>query len=505
MYLLGFDIGSSSIKTCLISADSGECVASAFSPKKEMKITALKAGWAEQDPEQWWENLKLAVAELMQRSGVSPSEIDSIGVSYQMHGLVLVNKKQQVLRPSIIWCDSRATETGNQAFREIGPEKCLSSLLNSPGNFTASKLKWVKDHEPSLYSRIDKFMLPGDYIAMKLSGEVQTTASGLSEGILWDFKQNKLSRLLLDYYGIEENLVPEVVPTFSIQSEVCESAAKELGLTKGIRISYRAGDQPNNALSLNVLNPGEIATTAGTSGVVYGVSDQIRYDPKSRVNTFAHVNHTTTEARLGVLLCINGTGILNSWLNKNVGGNNLSYEKMNELADGIPIGSNGMIILPFGNGAERVLENKDPASVISGLNFNIHRTAHLYRAAQEGIAFSFKYGMDIMEGMGIHADVIRAGKANMFLSPVFREALAGTSGAIIELYNTDGATGAARGAGIGSGYYASAREAFSNLRKLETIEPDQKKREAYKEAYEKWKEQLAKTCQETGRDDLNRD
>ena len=492
MYLLGFDIGSSSVKASIINGDSGECLASAFYPKQEMKMTAIQPGWAEQEPEQWWANLKLAVAEIMDKSKVDPTAIDSIGISYQMHGLVVVDKDKNVLRPSIIWCDSRAAAIGDKAMKEIGEQKCLENLLNSPGNFTASKLKWVKDNEPELYAKIDKIMLPGDYIAMKLSGEIKTTAGNLSEGILWNFKENSVAKMLIDYYGFEESFIPEIVPTFSVQSVVNEAAAKELGLAPGIKISYRAGDQPNNALSLNVLNPGEIATTAGTSGVVYGVSDEVKYDPKSRVNTFAHVNHSAEANRLGVLLCINGTGILNSWLNKQVGGGNISYEGMNEAASKVAIGSEGISILPFGNGAERVLENKNLGSIMSGINFNIHSNAHLFRAAQEGIVFSFKYGMEIMESIGIDAKVIRAGKANMFLSPIFRETLAGVSGATIELYNTDGSVGAARGAGIGSGYYKSPTEAFSNLTKLETIEPDLSKKAEYEAAYGNWKSLLEK-------------
>ncbi|MGQ8335898.1 xylulokinase [Sunxiuqinia sp. A32] len=490
MYLLGFDIGSSSVKVSLIAGETGECISSSFYPKQEMKITAKQAGWAEQEPEQWWQNLKLALSDVLNESKVDPKKIDSIGISYQMHGLVMVDKEQQVIRPSIIWCDSRAAAIGEKAILEIGEEKCLQNLLNSPGNFTASKLKWVKENEPDLYARVHKIMLPGDYIAMKLSGDIKTTASGLSEGILWNFNENKVADMLLDYYGFDASFIPEIVPTFSVQGEVSEAAAKELGLAKGIKISYRAGDQPNNALSLNVLNPGEIATTAGTSGVVYGVSDEIKYDPKSRVNTFAHVNHTFDANRLGVLLCINGTGILNSWLNKNAGNGQISYEEMNQLASEIPIGSDGLSILPFGNGAERVLENKNPGSTFAGLNFNIHNKAHLFRAAQEGIVFSFKYGMDIMSTIGIEAKVIRAGKANMFLSPIFRETLAGITGATIELYNTDGSVGAARGAGIGSGYYQSPSEAFSNLKKLETIEPKQADKAALEAAYDNWKKEL---------------
>lgn len=492
MYLLGFDIGSSSVKASLIDGQTGDCLASAFYPKQEMKITAVKPGWAEQEPEQWWNNLKLALTDVLIQSKVDSKLIDSIGISYQMHGLVAVDKNKKILRPSIIWCDSRAAEIGNKAFTEIGEEKCLSNLLNSPGNFTASKLKWVKENEPELYSKIDKIMLPGDYIAMKLSGEIKTTAGNLSEGILWNFKENAVADMLLDYYGFEKSFIPEIVPTFSVQSVVSAQAAAETGLAAGTKISYRAGDQPNNALSLNVLNPGEIATTAGTSGVVYGVSGEVRYDLYSRVNTFAHVNHTSDANRLGVLLCINGTGILNSWLNRNVGNKAFSYDEMNQKAAEVAIGSEGLSILPFGNGAERVLRNKNIGAQISGLGFNTHTDAHLFRAAQEGIVFSFKYGMEIMEEIGIKARVIRAGKANMFLSPIFRETLAGVTGATIELYNTDGSVGAARGAGIGSGYYSSAKEAFASLKKLDTISPDLSKKAEYEAAYQNWKATLDK-------------
>ncbi len=459
MYLLGFDIGSSSVKASLVDGETGALVASAFYPSREMKIMALRPGWAEQDPGVWWDNLKLALGDVLSKSRVHSAEISAIGISYQMHGLVMVDKKQQVIRPSIIWCDSRAAATGDAAFAAIGEQQCLSRMLNSPGNFTASKLKWVKDHEPEHFAKVDKIMLPGDYVAMRMTGEARTTVSGLSEAILWDFSQDRLAAILLDHYGIDPSVIPALVPTFGEQGRLTAAAAAELGLAPGTPVSYRAGDQPNNALSLNVLNPGEVATTAGTSGVVYGVSGEVRFDPASRVNTFAHVNHSGENPRLGVLLCINGTGILNSWL-KTAVGNNLSYDQMNALAAEVPAGSEGVTILPFGNGAERVLRNKDAGATIAGLNFNIHHSGHLLRAAQEGIVFSFKYGMDIMQETGIRPSVIRAGKANMFLSPLFRETLATITGATIELYDTDGSVGAARGAGIGSGYYAYACRSF---------------------------------------------
>ena len=490
MYLLGYDIGSSSVKVCLIEASSGKIIASDFSPKKEMKITADQPGWAEQNPLEWWTNLKLANESVLQKSGVNAEDIKGIGITWQMHGLILVDKDQNLLRPSIIWCDSRAVPYGEKAFAAIGEEKCLSHLLNSPGNFTASKLAWVKENEPEIFEKIDKIMLPGDYIAMKLSGEIGITIEGLSEGIFWDFKNNCISEDVIDYYGIPKSFFPEIVPTFGIQAAVSASAAAELGLKEGTPISYRAGDQPNNALSLNVFNPGEIASTAGTSGVVYGVLDTLDYDKRSRVNTFAHVNYTPEQIRLGVLLCINGTGILNSWLKNNFATSLSSYGDMNELASLSPIGSKGLSIIPFGNGAERVLENKEVNCSIQGINFNIHTKGDVLRAAQEGIVFSYEYGMDIMRNMGMDIQVIRAGDANMFLSSIFRQTLSSVSNAVIELYDTDGAAGAARAAGMGVGFYADSKEAFSALEKIAVIEPEFDKKEQYLEAYERWKSRL---------------
>ena len=491
-YLLGFDVGSSSVKASLVDADTGVCAASAFYPEKEAPIIAVKAGWAEQDPQMWWDNAKLSLKKVMSDAGVKGEDIKAIGISYQMHGLVCVDKDMKVLRPSIIWCDSRAVPYGEKAFGALGAEKCLSHLLNSPGNFTAAKLAWVKDNEPDVFDKIYKIMLPGDYIAMKLSGTINTTISGLSEGMFWDFKEKDAAGFLLDYFGFDKNLIADIVPTFSVQGEVSAAAAAELGLKEGTPISYRAGDQPNNALSLNVFNPGEIASTAGTSGVVYGVLGEVNYDKRSRVNTFAHVNYTKDLDRLGVLLCINGTGILNAWVRRNVAPEGISYSEMNDMMASVPIGSEGVTIIPFGNGAERVLENREIGCSIHGINFNKHGKAHIMRAAQEGIVFSFCYGMEIMQQMGMDIRKIHAGKATMVLSDIFRNTLAGVSGATIELYETDGSVGAAKGAGMGCGIYKDNNEAFASLKKLSVIEPDEKHRSEYLEAYTLWKEKLQK-------------
>ena len=494
MFSLGFDIGSSSIKASILDTDNGIVVAEGFYPKEEMTIDSPQPGFAEQNPETWWEYSKLLLKQLLKDKNVDGKKIKSIGISYQMHGLVLVDKVQNVLRPSIIWCDSRAVNIGNDAFRAIGEDYCLRHLLNSPGNFTASKLAWVKQNEPEVFNKIYKFMLPGDYIAMKLTGHISTTISGLSEGIFWDFPENKISEKVLEQYGIPNSFVPEILPTFSVQGKIKNSVAEELGISNDAAVSYRAGDQPNNAFSLNVLNAGEVAATAGTSGVVYGVIDQVNYDELSRVNQFAHLNHARDKISLGVLLCINGTGIQNSWLRKNFA-STLSYNEINQLASKVSIGSEGVSILPFGNGAERVLQNKNIGSQISGLDFNRHTPAHVFRAAQEGIVFTFKYGVDIMKEMGLDINVIRAGLGNMFLSEIFRETLANITGASIELYETDGAQGAARGAAVGCGAYSSFKEAFVSLKKLEIINPKKELISATEAAYSKWLSTLEKALQ----------
>ncbi len=487
MYSLGIDVGSSSVKVALLDVESGKCVCSSTNPKVEAPIIAERKGWAEQDPASWWAYLCEGV-KAMSAAGHDMSAVASIGISYQMHGLVALDKDSRPVRNSIIWCDSRAVSIGAEALKGIGYDKCMFRLLNSPGNFTASKLAWVKRNEPETYAKISKFCLPGDYIAYLLTGEISTTATGLSEGILWDFNENRRADFVADYYGIERDKFAEIVPALGIQARTTAQIQSLLGIPEGTPVSYRAGDQPNNAFSLDVLEPGEIAATGGTSGVVYGVTDVPKADPQSRVNTFLHVTDSK-EPRMGVLLCINGTGIMNSWAHRNIAPD-LSYPQMNEEAATAPAGSDGLLVLPFGNGAERVLVGRSVGAELYGIDLVRHSRAHILRAVQEGIAFSFRYGIDIMKNLGLEPDVIRAGKANMFLSPLFRSSLSTLCDARIELFDTDGALGAARGAALGAGIYKSSKEAFANLARLDVIEPAREWKAPLEEAYGKWKSEL---------------
>ncbi len=489
MLLLGIDIGTSSIKVSVVDAATQQCIGSAKYPETESEIIAPHPGWAEQSTDMWWEHVQSAILKLHAQRKYNPGDIEAIGIAYQMHGLVMVDKEKNALRNSIIWCDSRAVEIGDKAFEEIGKEKCLLHLLNSPGNFTASKLAWVKQNEPDLYSKIDKVMLPGDFIAMKLTEEVTTSISALSEGVFWDFQKNELSKDVFEYYGLATTFIPEVKEVFADHGRLSVLVASTLSLKAGIPVTYKAGDQPNNALSLNVLEPGEVAATAGTSGVIYGVSDQLAYDNESRVNTFAHVNYTTEQKRLGVLLCINGTGILNRWI-KNIAGEGLSYQQINDAAKTIAAGSDGLLLFPFGNGAERMLNNRTVHAHIHSIDLNKHSNAHLYRAAQEGIAFAFRYGLDIMRENGMSPQVIRAGKANMFLSDVFTEAFVNTLNVPVEMYNCDGSVGAAIGSGIGAKIYTCPKEAFHHFNPVQLVEPTNFK--LYNEYYSQWLEQLQK-------------
>ena len=483
MLLLGIDVGTSSIKVSVVDGSTQQTIAAAQYPDAERDIISLQSGWAEQSPEQWWSDVKEAIKKVNQSGKFHTKDIGAIGISYQMHGLVLLDKAGKVLRDSIIWCDSRAVPYGEKAMAEMGEEFCLQHLLNSPGNFTAAKLAWVKQQEPEIFEKIDKIMLPGDFIAQRFTGQITTTPSALSEGIFWDFSENRVSKKLMQQFGFSNDVIPDIQPVFSDHGRLTKNVAHELSLTEGISVTYKAGDQPNNALSLNVLEPGDVAATAGTSGVIYGVSNELTYDPKSRVNSFAHVNHQNDLTRVGVLLCINGTGILNRWI-RNLSGN-ISYSEMNELAATIKPGSEGLVILPFGNGAERMLSNKMIGAQLQNIDLNKHTTAHLIRAAQEGIAFAFRYGLDIMRSNGMQPAVIKAGKANMFLSSVFTGSFVNATHVPVELHDCDGSVGAALGAGIGTGYYQQPAEAFQKREILDLIQPSQT--DVYDELYESWK------------------
>jgi len=481
---MGIDLGTSSIKVSIVDATSQACIASAHYPDSETAILSLHPGWAEQSPDTWWNDVQQAILRCHATKLYDPLDISAIGIAYQMHGLVMVDREQHVLRNSIIWCDSRAVGIGDTAFHNIGEEHCLASFLNSPGNFTAAKLGWVKANEAAIYDKADKIMLPGDFIAMRLTGEATTSASALSEGIFWDFKEETIADAIIDYFGFDRALFPSVRPVFGDHGRLDKKIAGLLLLKPGIPVAYKAGDQPNNALSLNVLQPGEVAATAGTSGVIYGVSDQLSYDQQSRINSFAHVNHEKNDRKIGILLCINGAGIFNRWI-KNIAGASLGYDELNKEAERIEPGSNGLVAIPFGNGAERMLNNRIIGAHFHFLDFNLHERTHMIRAVQEGIAFSFRYGLDIMRENGIRPTVIRASRTNLFLSDVFAQAFADVNDVSVEFYDGDGSYGAALGAGIGAGIYKDAATAAHNRKPTGVIHPKASK--TYDALYGRWK------------------
>lgn len=492
MKFIGYDVGSSSIKASIVD-NKGRLIAHAKYPENEMSIDSPKTGWAEQNPEEWWLNLRILTQKIIAENHIDKHEIKGIGISYQMHGLVLVDNNREVLRPSIIWCDSRAVEIGDTAFKEIGEEICMKELLNSPGNFTASKLKWVQENEPEVYEKIWKFMLPGDFIAFKLSGEATTSITGLSESVIWDFERNEVSGTMLTHLGIDRSLVSDLVENFEVQCTVSQQGSEESGLPVGIPVFYRAGDQPNNALSLNVMNPGEIAATGGTSGVVYGVTDTIQSKEPVRINNFAHINHTKETPRIGKMLCLNGAGIQYSWLRHQVDQKRHSYHDLNAIASEIPIGSDGIIVLPFGNGAERVLNNKDIGASVFNLNFNRHKSEHLFRAGLEGIAYSFVYGTDILLSDGLQKGIIKAGGDNLFRSSLFTQSISSLLNTEIRIIDSTGSTGAARAAAMGAGAFDTFNDILTDKDILKTYYPDHTYYDQYKESYERWKLKLVQT------------
>ena len=489
MILCGIDVGTSSIKVSIVDAANQQLIYSTSFPEVENEISSPQPGFAEQDPEHWWYCVKQAILKANSSGLYNPKNIGAIGISYQMHGLVVVDKNAQVLRPSIIWCDSRATPYGDQAYITLGESFCQSHYLNSPGNFTAAKLAWVKENQPAIFEQIAQVLLPGDFIAGRFTSNFTTTASALSEGILWDFKSSHPAKDLMTYYGFPESIFPPVHPLFSDHGSLTATVAEELGLGTHVKVTYKAGDQPNNAYSLGVLHVGDIATTAGTSGVVYGISDELKFDKENRVNSFAHVNHTTEKTSIGVLMCINGTGILNRWLKQNFF-SSVTYAQLNELGAKASIGSNGLVCMPFGNGAERIFQNRTLGGSFQHLDFNRHQSADIIRAAQEGIAFSMVYGIELLGNVGVKPNKLKAGLANMYLSELFTQAIVNASGASVELLETDGAFGAALGAGAGVGYYANEDEAVSNIKVLKTVQPKASLQNSYADAYGIWKMNL---------------
>ena len=470
MYTLGFDIGTSSVKACVLNAETGQVAGLAQWPETEAPLISLQPGWAEQKPEDWWERVVKATQLAIKAAGNVGDQIAAVGIGYQMHGLVCVDEELQAQRPSIIWCDSRAVPYGQQMARQLGRDYCDHHLLGSPAGFTAAKWAWVKDNEPELAAKTKYIMLPGDYAALRLTGKPTTTIPGLSEGMMWDFAEGKPAT-------IAEH-TPEIVPTFGNQGTLTAEAAAALGVPAGIPVTYRAGDQPNNAYSLDVMNPGEVAATAGTSGVVYGVTDRLEGDLQNRINAFAHVNYTTEQPRLGLLLCVNGTGILNAWVRRNILPD-LSYPQMNDLCDTVAPGADGLVMVPFGNGAERLMGNRDLGCSMHCLRFNTHTKAHMARAAQEGIVFALIRGMEVM------GDIkhIRAAKANMFLNPIFTRTLANVTGAEITLLEADGSVGAARGAAEGLGIATPTPAVVGNIQPQ-----DEAARKPYIDAYQRWTE-----------------
>jgi xylulokinase len=484
MIAIGFDIGSSFVKAALVEVETGKPIARARVPEVEIPMEAQQLGWAEQHPNLWWQYLCEATQKLLTETDINAEQISSIGISYQMHGLVLVDRDLNPLRKSIIWCDSRATSYGEKAFEKLGKGYCKDHLLNSPGNFTASKLAWVIENEPELYQKAYKLMLPGDFLAAKLTDNIQTTITGLSEGIFWDFKNDQASQALFDHFEIDQSLVPEVVDNFTVQATVSNAGAQATGLKEGTPITYRAGDQPNNAYTLGARKAGDVVATGGTSGVVYALTDQLSSNELTKVNTFAHVNYQSQQKMFGKLLNLNGAGIQYRWLHQLMG--EVGYEKLNEMAQQAPIGSNGLQVFPFGNGAERMLDNKIVNGHISNINFNIHDNNHMVRATLEGIAFAMIYGIEILKNDGVDIENLKVGNDNLFLSDVFSKTIADTLGISIQMLEATGAEGAAK-ASISNPHQTQNND---NTNITKTIKPNPKLQVESIASFEKWKTQL---------------
>lgn len=436
MAFLGIDVGTSSVKVSIVGED-GVILASATAPaSSERAINSPNPNWAEQNPEDWWEDAQQAILNLPLEARL---QVEAIGIAYQMHGLVLVDSQFQPVRPSIIWCDGRNIQESQILAESLGLDALENRLLNKPGTLTLAKLAWVAEHEPETLAKAHTFGLPGDFIAYKLTGEWSTTKSGYSEMVGWDFGASIPFEEGFRKAGWKLPL-PEARPNLEEGAPIQKVIAEKLGLPPSARVTYRAGDQPNNAFGLGVLQQGETAISAGTSGVLYGIGDS---SPglHEGINRFLHVN-----SQIGVLMCLNGVGSALAFARR-TWFQNQSYEALSELASQANP-ENCPYFFPFGNGAERILSER-AFSGFTELDFNRHNLPELARSVFEGIAFAYRLGSEKMEKAGCLSKVVNGTESGLLKSSFFAQLLANELQVELILSEGDGSTAAARGAALG--------------------------------------------------------
>jgi xylulokinase len=477
MKLLGIDTGTSGTRAVLLDA-AGRVASSATA--EHAPISSLRPGWAEQDPHGWWNAACRAIPECLARAGVSPGEIDGIGLTGQMHGLVLLGSDSEVLRPSIIWCDQRTEAECRAITEKVGAQRLIELTANpAVTGFTLPKIWWVQKNEPELWGRVRTILLPKDYVRFRLTGARAIDVADASGTLLLDVVNRRWSAPMMEISKLSEDLLPRVFESQEVASHISEEGARATGLRAGIPVVAGAGDQAAGAVGMGIVRPGAVSATIGTSGVVFAATASPLLDPKGRIHTFCHA----VPKRWHVMGVTQAAGFSLRWFRDQFGIASSyagdfardAYDSLMDEAGAVPGGADGLLWAPYLMGERTPHLDPHARGALVGLTAT-HTRAHVVRAILEGVAFSLRDTLAIFSELKLPIESIRLGGGGA-RGTVWRQVQADVYGMPVDLVEAEEgpAYGAALLAGVGVGAWPSVESACeAAVRVAKRIEPDKK-------------------------------
>jgi xylulokinase len=470
MNLLGIDVGTGGTRAVLIN-ESGQIIAS--STIEHAPFASPETGWAEQDPRDWWRASSAAVREVLGGNNVRPEEIAAVGLSGQMHGAVLLDERDQVLRPAIIWCDQRSEAQCSALTQAIGAKRLIELTCNPAlTGFTLPKIMWVREFEPDLWQLVRSVLLPKDYVRLKLTGDKATDVADASGTLLLDVAGRKWSQEMLAASEIKESLLPRVYESQEVTGSISTTAAAETGLLKGTPVVAGAGDQAAGAIGMGIVTPGSVSATIGTSGVVFAATNTPSLDPQGRVHTFCHA----IPERWHVMGVTQGAGLSLRWFRDQFGvvsNEGDPYGSLTKEAARVPSGANKLLWAPYLMGERTPHLDPNARAALVGLTAS-HKRAHIVRAILEGVAFSLRDTFEIFKEMRVPVETVRLGGGGA-RSPLWRQIQADIYGRVVEIVEAEegAAYGVALLAGVAAGLWSSVDHACDAVvRTREHIVPD---------------------------------
>lgn len=481
-YLLGLDIGTSGVKALLLS-EEGKVINTC---SDNYPLSTPNSGWAEQMPAEWWYAVVKVINKIIKDSNIKSENIVGISLSGQMHSSVFLDKNMEVIRPAILWSDTRTAKQCEEIMSKAGGLKRLIKKVSNPAleGFTAPKILWLKENEPDNYQKVNFVLMPKDFIRYKLTGEVNTEVSDAAGTLLFDVKKKEWSKEFIETLGLKDDILPPVIESIDLGGKISETTARLTPLKEGIPVVAGGADNACGAVGSGIIKKGRIMVSIGSSGVVLAQTDQPYADKKGRIHLFNHAKPNSWYM-MGVML---SAGISFNWLKDSLFDGHLNYEKLNEKAMDIEIGSEGLIFLPYLYGERTPHRDADARGVFFGISGR-HKQGHFIRSVMEGITFGLKDSLRLIQQQNIKSKEIRVigGGAK---SKIWQQILADIFGYPISLLNIEEgpAFGAAIIAGIGIGVFKSFKEVSDSIIKVEKrVKPNKENVKRYKEYYEIYK------------------